>query len=59
MGPTALDLCRPNDIAQGDAYRLILRYAVPFFRRYLPDERQLVKQVPGVMVTAEPRRDAQ
>src|SRR4029453_858770 len=56
-----VDLCRPNAISPAGARRLILRYAVPFFRRYLRGDRavgrQLVKQVPGVVLTAEPRRD--
>lgn len=58
-----LNLCVPGDVSQEDAHRLILRYAVPFFRRYLRDQRaagrQLVKQVPGVVLQAEPRRTAQ
>jgi predicted dienelactone hydrolase len=56
-----VDLCIPGDISQEDAHRLILRYAQPFFRRYLqnqrPAGRQLLKEVPGVVLTAEPRRD--
>jgi predicted dienelactone hydrolase len=52
-----LNLCVPGDIAQEDAHRLILRYAVPFFRRYLrrqPAGRRLVRQEPGVILRAEP-----
>jgi predicted dienelactone hydrolase len=56
-----VDLCRPQDISQDDAHRLILRYALPFFQRYLrgkrPAGRQLTKQVEGVIVTAEPKPD--
>lgn len=60
---TNLNLCVPGAISQEDAHALVLRYALPFFRRYLrgqrPAGRQLAKQVPGVVLTAEPRRDAE
>lgn len=49
-----------GDIPQDDAHRLVLRYALPFMRRYLRNERgagrKLVRSVPGVMLTAEPQR---
>ena len=55
-----VDLCVPGDISQDDAHRLILRYALPFFRRYLqghrPAGRKLLREVPGVTLVAEPRR---
>ncbi|HXJ32585.1 MAG TPA: hypothetical protein VMS22_00975 [Candidatus Eisenbacteria bacterium] len=55
-----LDLCIPGDISQDAAHRLVLRYALPFFRRYLAGRhvapRELTKQVEGVVLTAEPRR---
>jgi predicted dienelactone hydrolase len=58
-----VDLCRPQDISQDDAHRLILRYALPFFDRYLrgkrPAGRQLTKQVDGVILTTEPKPDTQ
>jgi predicted dienelactone hydrolase len=50
-------LCTPA-LSQDDAHRLVLRYALPFFRRYLAGDRHagraLRRQVPGVVVTAEP-----
>ena len=60
MGLLGLDLCVPGDIPQEDAHRLVLRYAVPFFRRYLANKRGagklLVKPVDGVLLTSEPTR---
>src|SRR5262245_3151678 len=54
-----VDLCRPQDISQDDAHRLILRYAVPFFQRYLraarPAEGKITREVEGVRLTAEPK----
>jgi predicted dienelactone hydrolase len=56
-----LSFCVPGDISQEDAHRLILRYALPFFRRYLRNDRaagrKLVRSVPGVVLQAEPRRE--
>lgn len=57
-GLAGLDLCVPGDISQEDAHRLVLRYALPFIRRYLGGKRRagraLVKQVEGVVLTSEP-----
>jgi predicted dienelactone hydrolase len=51
-------LCVPDDISQRKAHRLILRYAVPFFRRYLANARAaspaLRRRVRGVKLTSEP-----
>lgn len=51
--------CLPTDIPQAEAHRLVLRYAVPFFLRYLKDGRAagkaLTREEPGVVLTAEPR----
>jgi len=56
---THLNLCIADNISQDDAHRLILRYALPFFRRYLGTSRAagrtLLRQVPGVILHAEPR----
>jgi predicted dienelactone hydrolase len=56
-----VDFCVPEDIPQEDAHRLILRYGLPFFRRYLAERRvprkQLTRQVDGVVLTAEPERE--
>jgi predicted dienelactone hydrolase len=55
-----LDLCVAGDIRQDQAHDLVLRYALPFFRRYLDSRRSaghaLVRPVPGVDLTAEPQR---
>ena len=55
-----VSLCVPGDISQDDAHRLILHYALPFFRRYVrgdrPAGRVLVRSIPGVVLTAEPTR---
>jgi len=60
MGLLGLDLCVPGDISQEDAHRLVLRYALPFFRRYLGGKRSaartLVRPVEGVVLTSEPKR---
>jgi hypothetical protein len=57
-----MSLCVPGDISQDDAHRLILRYALPFFRRYVrhdrPAGRMLTRQVAGVTLEAEPRQPA-
>jgi len=57
-----LNLCVPGDISQDDAHRLILRYALPFFRRYLQGDRaagkKLLREVPGVTLLADPHRGA-
>ena len=59
-GFAGLDLCVAEDISQEDAHRLVLRYALPFARRYLHGRRgagrALVKQVDGVVLTSEPER---
>jgi predicted dienelactone hydrolase len=51
-------LCGTLDHAEG--HRLVLRYALPFFRRYLANDRHdgrlLTKPVDGVVLTAEPAR---
>jgi hypothetical protein len=52
----------PDDISQEDAHRLVLRYAVPFMRRYVAGARAagraLVRKTKGVLLTAEPRGPA-
>ena len=56
-----VSFCVDGDIAQETAHRLVLRYALPFLRRYLAERRvpgrQLTHQVDGVVLTAEPRRE--
>ncbi len=51
--------CLPTDIPQSEAHRLVRRYAVPFFLRYLKDGRAagkaLTREEPGVVLTAEPK----
>jgi hypothetical protein len=53
----------PTDISQEDAHRLVLNYAVPFFRRYLLSKKRaviraadktLTTQIDGVVVTSQP-----
>jgi predicted dienelactone hydrolase len=55
-----VSFCVAQDISQEDAHRLVLRYALPFMRRYLRGDRAagrpLVRSVPGVVLQAEPRR---
>lgn len=50
--------CPATNVPQDEAHRLVLRYAVPFFLRYLKDGRAagkaLTKPVSGVELTAEP-----
>ncbi|MCW5889988.1 MAG: prolyl oligopeptidase family serine peptidase [bacterium] len=50
--------CPATNVPQGEAHRLIVRYAVPFFTRYLKNGRAagraLTKPVAGVELTAEP-----
>jgi predicted dienelactone hydrolase len=50
--------CLPTDIPQDESHRIILRYAVPFFMRYLKDGRAagkaITQQIDGVELTAEP-----
>jgi predicted dienelactone hydrolase len=57
-GLAGLNLCVPGDIPQEDAHALVLRYAVPFFRRYVAGKRKagrdLVRPVDGVVLTSEP-----
>jgi predicted dienelactone hydrolase len=54
-----VSLCVPGDISQDDAHRLILHYALPFFRRYVRGQRAagrvLARQIPGVVLTADPK----
>jgi predicted dienelactone hydrolase len=53
-------LCAQNDIPQDASHELVLRYAVPFLLRYLKGSRAagraLGREVPGVVLDAEPRR---
>lgn len=52
--------CVAEDITQDAAHRLVLRYAVPFFRRYLEKKRNaahmLVRSVDGITLQAQPKR---
>lgn len=52
------NFCVPADISQAEAHRLVLHFAVPFFRHYLAGrshpERALVQPIPGVNLQAEP-----
>lgn len=56
------DGCFPlcGTLDQDEGHRLVVRYALPFFRRYLKDARgaarALAKPVDGVELVAEPRR---
>jgi predicted dienelactone hydrolase len=54
-----VSLCIPGDISQDDAHRLILHYALPFFRRYVRGQRAagrvLVRPISGVVLTADPK----
>jgi predicted dienelactone hydrolase len=63
QGLANANLCVPTDISQEDAHRLVLSYAVPFFRRYLLSTKRAVvraadkaitTQIDGVMLTSEP-----
>jgi len=53
-----VSFCVPGDIDQDTAHRLVLHYALPFFRRYLAERhvprRALTRQIDGVVLTAEP-----
>jgi predicted dienelactone hydrolase len=58
-----LNLCVPTDISQDDAHRLVLDYALPFFRRYLLSKKRPVRraadkvlstQIDGVVLTSAP-----
>jgi predicted dienelactone hydrolase len=53
-----VSFCVPDDIPQKTAHRLVLHYALPFFRRYLAErrvpERALTRQINGVVLTADP-----
>jgi hypothetical protein len=55
---TGIAFCVAGDISQGDAHRLVLRYALPFMRRYVANARAgsrvLVREVEGVKLAAEP-----
>lgn len=59
-GLAGLNLCVPGDISQEDAHRLVLHYAVPFWRRYLANQkgagRALTRPIDGVVLTSEPDR---
>lgn len=56
------DDCFPlcGTLSQEEGNRLVVRYALPFFRRYLKNARSasrlLVRPTDGVTLTAEPRR---
>jgi predicted dienelactone hydrolase len=63
QGLANANLCVPADISQEDAHRLVLTYAVPFFRRYLLSKKRavvraadkaLTTQIDGVVLTSEP-----
>jgi predicted dienelactone hydrolase len=63
QGLANLDLCVPADISQEEAHRLVLNYALPFFRRYLLStkrpvlraaDKMLTTQIDGVVLTAQP-----
>lgn len=55
-----VSLCVPGDISQDDAHRLILHYALPFFRRYVRGQRAagrvLARPIPGLVLTTDPRQ---
>jgi predicted dienelactone hydrolase len=62
-GVANLNLCVPTDISQEEAHRLVLSYAVPFFRRYLLSKKRavvraadqaLTTQIDGVVLTSQP-----
>lgn len=59
---SVVDDCAPlcGNLGQDEGHRLVVHYAVRFFRRYLAHRavaaRALVGAVPGVEVTGEPRR---
>ena len=57
------NLCVPTDISQDEAHRLVLNYALPFFRRYLLSKKHavvraadkaLATQIDGVVLTSAP-----
>ena len=63
QGLANLDLCVPTDISQDEAHRLVLNYALPFFRRYLLSKKSKViraadkaitTQIDGVVLTTQP-----
>jgi len=58
-----LNTCVAADIPQDEAHRLVLSYAVPFFRRYLLSKKRavvraadatLATQIDGVVLTSQP-----
>src|SRR5262249_5138799 len=51
-------LCIPQGLSQDDAHALVLRYALPFFRRYLAGRHRFAipGPRPGAGPPAEPRR---
>jgi len=53
-----IDLCVPDDIGQDEAHRLVLRYALPFMKRYLANQKAAARKIrrpdPGVELTLEP-----
>jgi len=62
-GLANLNLCVPTDISQEEAHRLVLNYAVPFFRRYLRSknravvraaDKALTTSIDGIVLTTEP-----
>ena len=52
------NFCVPADITQDEAHRLVLHYALPFFRRYLAGRPRpgpvLAQPIAGVTLQAEP-----
>src|SRR5262249_1959312 len=54
-----VSLCVPGDTSQAAPHRLILHYALPFFRRYVRGQRAagrvLTRPLPGVVLTADPK----
>lgn len=55
-------LCSPEYIPQDKAHRIVLHFALPFFRYYLAQGQAqgagLIRPVPRAKLTAEPRRTA-
>jgi predicted dienelactone hydrolase len=53
-------LCSPEYIPQDEAHRIVLHFALPFFRYYLTQGQSqgagLIRAVPHAKLTAEPRR---
>jgi dienelactone hydrolase len=55
-------LCSPDYVPQDKAHRIVLHFALPFFRYYLAQGHAqgagLIRPVPGAVLTADPRRVA-